>query len=681
MTHGIRNRFSRRTSTALITVLAAMAALIVITMSASADHGSATLIFTDASDTPSGYVVLPGIGDAVQVRVGVHDIGAGLADTVQLKIVHDPAVVSISNPSCVGIYAGGFGTGAPVDLDGEASGLLCAISNGPLGDSGAIVEFTLTRTGAGDIELWFSPDQPLRTTFFENGETVAVGVSARLKVLSEYPPTLVFSPSMVTLDNITDSVVVTLEATGIGVAAADTLQVNVIHDDLVIQVSDPQCVGIYAGGSVIPAARVDGDTATAFGCSLENGPLAAGGPVMTFTVTRMAMGEPVLNAGTDGPFRTAFILAGDVMTTGMPTGLQILENHAPVTNGQAVSTDEDVELALSLSVSDDNGDLLTFQFNLAGLSGALSGVAPDLTYTPAQDFNGIDSFTFSVSDDEGAASGTSTVTITVVSVNDAPSFVTGGDESVLENSGAHSTSAWADGLDAGAANESGQTLTFTVSNNNNPLFAIQPALSAAGDLTYELTPGVNGAAAVTLQLTDNGGTENGGIDASPVSTFTITVIAVFNVTGELSFQGAFTVSATVAIGANVTLTPEGGEPVYATAAVSGDGTFAFVNVPLGAYRIAVAANGFLSVERASLSVASDVIMPAIQLRGGLVNNSDSIVDGADVSLVMVSFGITTADRTDGAPGNWVDINGDGAVSALDISITMSNLGMFGPQAW
>ena len=49
----------------------------------------------------------------------------------------------------------------------------------------------------------------------------------------------------------------------------------------------------------------------------------------------------------------------------------------------------------------------------------LTGVAPDLTYTPNADFFGADSFTFSASDGD-LTSGEATIAIDVTGVNDAP---------------------------------------------------------------------------------------------------------------------------------------------------------------------------------------------------------------------------------------------------------------------
>jgi hypothetical protein len=86
---------------------------------------------------------------------------------------------------------------------------------------------------------------------------------------------------------------------------------------------------------------------------------------------------------------------------------------------------------------------------------------------------------------------------------------------------------WATALSAGPADESGQTLSFTVTGNTNPtLFSAEPAVSPSGTLTYTPAANANGTATVTLTLSDNGGTANGGVDTSASQTFTITVTAV-----------------------------------------------------------------------------------------------------------------------------------------------------------
>src|SRR6185295_16015864 len=88
---------------------------------------------------------------------------------------------------------------------------------------------------------------------------------------------------------------------------------------------------------------------------------------------------------------------------------------------------------------------------------------------------------------------------------------------------------WATAISAGPSNESGQALDFIVSNNNNPLFAVQPSIAANGTLTYTLAANANGTATVTIAIHDNGGTANGGVDTSASQTFTITVTSVNDV--------------------------------------------------------------------------------------------------------------------------------------------------------
>jgi VCBS repeat-containing protein len=124
------------------------------------------------------------------------------------------------------------------------------------------------------------------------------------------------------------------------------------------------------------------------------------------------------------------------------------------------------------------------------------------------------------------AAATNTISTSVTAVNDVPVFTKGGNQTVLEDAGAQTVSGWATGISAGAANESGQTLNFIVSNNNNALFSSQPSIDASGNLTFTAAANANGTATVTVSLHDNGGTTNGGLDTSATQTFTITVTAV-----------------------------------------------------------------------------------------------------------------------------------------------------------
>jgi hypothetical protein len=94
-------------------------------------------------------------------------------------------------------------------------------------------------------------------------------------------------------------------------------------------------------------------------------------------------------------------------------------NAAPVGYDQSVATAEDAAKSITLTGSDADSDPLTFSVVGGPLHGTLAGVAPNLTYTPAPDYYGADSFTFKVNDGRDD-SGTATVSIAVNAVNDAP---------------------------------------------------------------------------------------------------------------------------------------------------------------------------------------------------------------------------------------------------------------------
>jgi hypothetical protein len=148
-----------------------------------------------------------------------------------------------------------------------------------------------------------------------------------------------------------------------------------------------------------------------------------------------------------------------------------------------------------------------------------------LDYTPTADYNGSDSFTYTVT--SGGVTETATVDVTVNSVNDAPTFTTPASTTSGEDAGAQSVSNFATAILAGPADESGQTVTFSVTGNTNAgLFSVAPSIAANGTLTYTAAPNANGTATITVVGQDNGGTANSGVDTSVSHNFNINVTAV-----------------------------------------------------------------------------------------------------------------------------------------------------------
>ncbi|MGC9036977.1 MAG: cadherin domain-containing protein, partial [Verrucomicrobiia bacterium] len=71
-------------------------------------------------------------------------------------------------------------------------------------------------------------------------------------------------------------------------------------------------------------------------------------------------------------------------------------NDPPVANPQTVTTPEDTAVSITLTGSDIENDPLTFAIVAGPAHGTLSGTPPNVTYTPAANYNGSDSFTFKV---------------------------------------------------------------------------------------------------------------------------------------------------------------------------------------------------------------------------------------------------------------------------------------------
>ena len=129
--------------------------------------------------------------------------------------------------------------------------------------------------------------------------------------------------------------------------------------------------------------------------------------------------------------------------------------------------------------------------------------------------------------------------VTVKPVNDAPDFVvpSGDPPLVQQDTGPHTITTWANYTDNGpfpipnvypdngADADPAQTiLQYIVANVSNPdLFATGPSVDNSGNLTYSLAAGAFGTSTFDLQVQDTGGTANGGVDLSPIQTFTIIV--------------------------------------------------------------------------------------------------------------------------------------------------------------
>ncbi|MBI4661055.1 MAG: hypothetical protein HY735_19665, partial [Verrucomicrobia bacterium] len=199
-------------------------------------------------------------------------------------------------------------------------------------------------------------------------------------------------------------------------------------------------------------------------------------------------------------------------------------------------------LAAAADEADVDGGALSFQIEAVS-TGTLTkggvpvtpaatrlGIGETLVWTPAADANQtLNAFTVKAHDGTTASASPVQAQVSVAAVNDAPSFVKGPDQTVLEDAGTQSVLNWATGISNGAADEATQSRSFSVtivSATNPDLFAVAPALSAEGTLTYTTKADASGSAILDVVLKDDGGTADGGRDTSDPQRFNITVTAV-----------------------------------------------------------------------------------------------------------------------------------------------------------
>ena len=178
--------------------------------------------------------------------------------------------------------------------------------------------------------------------------------------------------------------------------------------------------------------------ATAQPCNAVDGSLAqnvasiAPGASVTYTLTRKVAGSSPIAPEVGALTSVAAFVNPDEVAELNPADnsrrlrIGLVANGIPTADPKSINTQEDTGVAVTLSGTDpDQGDtLVAWPIATQPLHGTLSGTAPNLTYTPAADYNGPDSFTYRATDNRGGTSVPATVSITVGAVNDAPRVAT-----------------------------------------------------------------------------------------------------------------------------------------------------------------------------------------------------------------------------------------------------------------
>jgi len=284
-----------------------------------------------------------------------------------------------------------------------------------------------------------------------------------------------------------DTFVLTVNAVNDAPVISDVLDQSTNEDtpknNVAFTISDVDstltCTGSVSKGSsnttLLPAANITiGGTAP--NCTVSMTPAAdqSGTTTVTLTVT-------------DGTLtvQDTFVLTVNAV------------NDVPVANAQAVTTNEDTAKAITLSGTDVEGSTLTYTLVSGPTHGILSGTAPGVTYTPAANYNGPDSFTFKVNDGT-VDSNTATVSITVNAVNDAP-VAGNGTLTTVQNTPQTGTLT--------ATDSEGNALTYSIVANGTKGTAVVTNTST-GAYTYTPNGGASGSDSFTFKANDGNADSN-----------------------------------------------------------------------------------------------------------------------------------------------------------------------------
>ena len=170
---------------------------------------------------------------------------------------------------------------------------------------------------------------------------------------------------------------------------------------------------------------------------------------------------------------------------------------------------EDTPQPLTLSGVDPDGDALTFTVTAQPAHGTLSGDGASLTYMPAPNYNGPDSFAYTASD--GAlTSETATVSLVVTPVADPPVLASVGDQTIAEGTLLMFTLTGSD--------PDGDTLTY----GSSALPAGASLDASSGVFNWTPDSEQSGSYTVTFTVTDPS-----GLSASETVAITVTDV-VFN---------------------------------------------------------------------------------------------------------------------------------------------------------
>ena len=350
--------------------------------------------------------------------------------------------------------------------------------------------------------------------------------------------------------------------------------------------------------------------------------------------------------------------AGGATTTATATVTVSPINDAPKPAAMTFSVEEDSALNGVLTATDAEGGAMTFALAEGGAPAHGSvQIAADggFVYTPDGDFFGADSFTYQVTDLEGATS-TAVVDVTVDPVNDSPvatgqSF-DGEEDGVIEGA--------LDATDVESA-----TLTYLVAENGAPAHG-SLAIGPDGTFTYTPDANYNGPDSFTYHAIDADG-------AAATATVQLTIASVNDapVAEAAAVSGAEDEIVTGQLAASdveggdlIFALADGGAPEHGQVEIGADGAFSYqpnadyFGEDAFTYQV-TDADGAVSTATITINIAPINDAPVAEAMA-FSGAEDSAITGALVATDVEPGDLAFSLAADGAPAHGaVEIDADG----------------------
>lgn len=458
--------------------------------------GSSAIVLANSSGSNGGNGTLALNGGLFTTSAGFNNDSSGTAGTANLTFSNGGTLKLSTNIATLATVTGSgnrpfnvqIGTGGgKIDSNGFSTTLALGIAN-LSGQTGSLV-----KQGNGTLTL-SAPNSYSGPTTIEGGTLTITGSLGNGVVTASNNATLAGNGSI--------GGAVTVQAGG-SLAPSGTLTVN-----NTLSLAGSAQMELGKTGSVLSGDKVTGLSTVTYGGNLVithlgPDPLAAGDSFQLFAATSYSSS---FNNVTLPPLATGLLWDSSKLSANGTIAVRGL----PVAIGDSATVAEDgsATIAVLANDSDADSDPLVIQSVTQGAHGTVTITGNQVTYIPAANWNGNDSFNYTITDNrEGTA--TASVAVSVSPVNDGPAFAP------LANANATEDMAFTGNIASAASDiDTGDTLTF--SKVSGPIWL---TVAPSGALSGTPANAEVGSNNFVLRVTDAAG-------ASADRSFSITVANV-----------------------------------------------------------------------------------------------------------------------------------------------------------